>query len=96
VKFLLGQLLPPLKTIFFRKEDIARFSPKETQDYRRKLGVIFQDYKLLETMTVWENVSYPLIIDAIDPVERYDAVEEILLKLGLSDKKTISCQMLSG
>jgi cell division transport system ATP-binding protein len=95
VKFLLWQLTPPTKTIFFRKEDIARFSSKETQDYRRKLGVIFQDYKLLETMTVWENVTYPLIIDGIDPIEQYDRVEWILSKLGLSDKKITSCQMLS-
>ncbi len=95
VKFLLGQLLPPLKTIFFRKEDIARFSAKETQDYRRKLGVIFQDYKLLETMAVWENVTYPLVIDGVDPVEQYTKVESILSKLWLSDKKNISCQTLS-
>jgi len=37
VKFLLGQLTPPTKTIFFRKEDVARFSSSEIQNYRRKL-----------------------------------------------------------
>lgn len=96
VKFLLRQLQPPLKTIFYNKEDIARFSVDEVQDYRRKLGVVFQDYKIIETMTVWENICYPLIIDNIDPVDRHESLERIMKILGLQDKKNKACKTLSG
>lgn len=96
VKFLLRQLNPPLKTIFYHKEDIARFWTKEVQRYRRNLGVVFQDYKLIETMSVWENVTYPLVVDNIDPVDRYDQLEYILKIVWLSDKKHMRCNLLSG
>lgn len=46
-------------------------------------------------MTVWENVSYPLVIDGIDPIEKYDAIENILERLWLSEKKIVCCQALS-
>ncbi|HMY80600.1 MAG TPA: ATP-binding cassette domain-containing protein [Candidatus Absconditabacterales bacterium] len=96
VKFLLRQLIPPTKTIFYHKEDIARFTPSEVQAYRRKMGVIFQDYKLLDTMSVWDNVTYPLIIDNSDPLDRYEFIEDILKTVGLSEKKHLTCQTLSG
>lgn len=95
VKFLLRQLKPPLKTIFYHQEDIARFTDNEVQTYRRKLWVVFQDYKLLETMTVLQNIAYPLIIDGIDPIEKYDYIEHITTIVWLSDKKTTICQTLS-
>ncbi len=95
VKFLLRQLVPPLKTIFYNKEDIARFDSDEVQDYRRNLGVVFQDFKLIETMTVRENVTYPLLIDGTDPVEKIAYLEHILKTLGLSDKKQTVCNLLS-
>jgi len=96
VKFLLRELVPPLKTIFYHQEDIARFTDNEVQNYRRKMGVIFQDYKLLESMTVLQNITYPLIIDNVDPVEVYDRIEDILKNIWLSDKKNTLCQALSG
>ena len=96
VKFFLRQLQPPLKTIFYQKEDIARFSTDEVQNYRRKLGVVFQDYKIIETMSVWENVSYPLVIDNIDPIARLESLDRILKIVWLEEKKNIACKLLSG
>ena len=96
VKFLLRQLTPPLKTIFYNKEDIARFDLDEVQVFRRNLGVVFQDYKLIETMTVRENVLYPLLIDGVDPLEKIDYLEHLLKTLGLTEKKLSPCRLLSG
>jgi cell division transport system ATP-binding protein len=62
VKFLLRQLTPPTKMIFFNKEDIARFSRSEVQAYRSRIGVVFQDFKLIDWMTVGENITFPLTI----------------------------------
>lgn len=95
VKFLLRQLVPPLKTIFYNKEDIARFGADEVQTYRRNLGVVFQDFKLIETMTVRENVIYPLLIDGTDPLEKIQYLDSIMKMLGLFEKKQVPCKLLS-
>jgi len=62
VKFITGKLTPPEKTIFYNRQDISRFSDEDIQILRKKLGIIFQDYQLLEDMTVKENIVYPLKI----------------------------------
>ena len=62
VKFLLRQLTPPTKMVFFNKEDVARFSRREVQAYRSRIGVVFQDFKLIDWMTVGENITFPLSI----------------------------------
>jgi|GEM_PF-1720036 ABC-type ATPase involved in cell division len=42
--------------------DLASFSDKEIQAYRRELGLIFQDSKLLKSLSVRDNIIYPLKI----------------------------------
>jgi cell division transport system ATP-binding protein len=87
VKFLIRQLKPPRKTIFFNKEDISRFSDKEVQRYRRQIWVIFQDFKLIDWKTVEENVSYPLEILWVSRKKIKEKVNQLLYKLDLMDKK---------
>jgi len=62
VKFLMRQLVPPLRTVFHGKDDIARYSDAEVQKYRRRIGVVFQDFKLVDWKNVKQNLSYPLRI----------------------------------
>ncbi|HKL43966.1 MAG TPA: ATP-binding cassette domain-containing protein [Candidatus Absconditabacterales bacterium] len=61
-KFLTGKIKAPRKTIYYKMGDLASFSEDDTQHYRRKLGLIFQDSKLIKSMSVKENVIYPLKI----------------------------------
>lgn len=58
--FLIWKNKAPKKTIFYKMSDLSTLSDDEIQLYRRKLGIIFQDYKLLNTMSVKENIIYPL------------------------------------
>lgn len=62
-KFIMRQLRPPKGTVFHNRDDIARYSSKEIQSYRRKLWVVFQDCKLLDWKSVEENITYPLALD---------------------------------
>lgn len=95
VKFLIRQLTPPKKMIFHKKEDIARFSDIETQKYRRKIWVIFQDFKLIDYKTAKENIEYPLEIVWHKPEVINTRVNNILYSLNLMDKKNIPIPNLS-
>jgi cell division transport system ATP-binding protein len=48
--------------LYHKQEDMAKYSDAEVQLFRRKVGVVFQDYKLIERKTVIENIMYPLAI----------------------------------
>lgn len=95
VKFLMRQLQPPKRMIFHRKDDIARFDTNEVQRYRRKIGVIYQDYKLIDRKNVAENIAYPLEIAGVDKATRTAKVQEIAYQLDLGEKLTTSITHLS-
>lgn len=95
IKFLVRQLLPPKKMIFYKKEDIARFSNKEIQKYRRKIWVIYQDFKLIDYKTVQENIEYPMQIIWQKASFIKKKSNEILYKMNLMDKKTFYPPQLS-
>ncbi len=61
-KLILRQYPISPKMLYHRNEDMMRMSPLEVQNFRRKVWVVFQDYKLLERKTVLENIVYPLSI----------------------------------
>ncbi len=95
VKFLIRQLTPPRKMIFHKKEDISRFSDKEIQKYRRKIWVIYQDFKLIDWKTVKENIILPLQI-VWTPKEKIEAkAKDIIAKVGLTDKSDVYMPQLS-
>jgi len=64
--------------------------------YRRRLGVVFQDYKLLPTRTVFENVSFALEIAGMSNREITKTVPKVLDLVGLSDKSNKFPTQLSG
>lgn len=64
--------------------------------YRRRLGVVFQDYKLLPTRTVFENVSFALEIAGMSNREILKTVPKVLDLVGLSDKANKFPTQLSG
>lgn len=61
-KFLTWKIKAPKKTIYYKMEDISSFSEDNIQYYRRKLWLIFQDSKLLKSLSVKDNIIYPLKI----------------------------------
>ncbi|MBX9808949.1 ATP-binding cassette domain-containing protein [Candidatus Gracilibacteria bacterium] len=76
--------------------DIAEFSPKELLEYRRSLGIIFQDFKLLPKKTVRENVAFAMEVCGYSAYEITRRVPEVLAKVGLLAKKEVFVETLSG
>ena len=65
IKMLFREVLPTTGSIFVNGMDILSLSPKEIPFMRRQLGIIFQDYRLLQDRTVYENVAFAMqVIEA--------------------------------
>lgn len=94
-KFLIRQLQPPKKMIFYKKEDIARFTDTEVQKYRRQFGVVYQDFKLINWMNVEENIAYPLELLGYQKDKIKKKVNDIMYKMELMDKKDANISYLS-
>jgi putative ABC transport system ATP-binding protein len=62
-------------------EDMSEFGDDEIQRYRKKIGIIFQDYQLISSLTPKQNIIYPLVLDSTPlPTikKKYDAVNKLL------------------
>ena len=60
LKLISGEKTAPQKTIFYKKDDIAKYDSRQLQLYRRRLGLLFQQENFIDYMTVRENITYPL------------------------------------
>jgi len=96
-KLLLAEEKPTKGRIFFKDQDIKKIKKSKLPYLRRKIGAVFQDYKLFPTKTVYENVAYVLqVIGASDKEIAHD-VPEVLEIVGLSDKKdNFPCELSGG
>lgn len=72
--------------IYVNNQDITKIKEKDLADFRREnLGFIFQDFNLLDTLTIEENISLSLIINKRNPGDISKLVQDIAGKLGISD-----------
>lgn len=95
-KLLVGEETPTTGKVLFKGKLISKMSSKQLQFLRRRVGVIYQDYKLLFTKTVRENVEYLMqVIGAPDKIIRQD-VPQILEVVGLGHRQHSFPVELSG
>lgn len=83
-------------TVTFDGHDISRISERKIPYVRRNLGLIFQDYKLLNDRTVFDNVALPLVVSGYHPQEVARRVRASLDKVGLLGKERKHPLALSG
>lgn len=84
-RLIIRDLLPSSGTVSLGEWDIAKLSKKHVPTLRRKVGVIFQDLKLLLDRTVVENVMLPLFFSGIDEKEAKVRAAEVLAEVGLGE-----------
>jgi cell division transport system ATP-binding protein len=76
---------------------VNRINPKHIPFYRRQIGVVFQDFKLLTRKTVFENVAFALEVAGNDPPDKIQhRVLEVLDVVGLRDRRDAFPEQLSG
>ncbi len=96
VKMIIWQLIPPHGKIFYRNDDISRYTEEDLENYRKKIWIVFQDYRLFEEMSVYENIAYPLKIFGLGESIITSKVEHIINKLNLRDIMHSSVRLLSA
>ena len=82
--------------IYLNGEDITKISQKEIPYLRRKMGVVFQDFRLLEDRTVYENVEFAMRIIGATKREIRRRVPVVLNMVGLNYKAKMLPSELSG
>ena len=77
--------------------DVRELSDKELSRIRNKqIGFIFQQYNLIQNLTVLENVELPLIYQGIDPIDRRELAIQALIRVGLADRAQHKPTQMSG
>ena len=78
LKLILREILPDTGRVVFDGEDIVGLSQEKVPYLRQKIGVVFQDYKVLPERTVRENVEVPLAVTGVSPDEWEARVNQVL------------------
>ena len=74
--------------LYINGEDVGNVRRRHVPRFRRKIGMVFQDYRLIPDRTVFENIALPLQIEGVSKKEIKDKVHDICEKVGL--KKSIN------
>jgi cell division transport system ATP-binding protein len=77
-------------------ERVDQLKPNELALLRRKVGVIFQDFKLLRRKTVLENLTFVLRIHGVAPREAHRRAYQVLKRMGLHHRQSAMPESLSG
>jgi cell division transport system ATP-binding protein len=96
VKLLIKDELPTSGSIFYEDIEVPKIPRKMLPSYRQKLGVVFQDMKLLNTRTLKDNIAFALEILQKKPKEIKDTTDYLLELVGLEDRRNLYPQQLSG
>ena len=96
IKLLLRELMPTSGSIVVNNIDVAGLRHKQIPKYRRSLGVVFQDFRLLKDRNVYENVAFAQRIVQTPNKEIKKNVPSILSTVGLAGKYKARPRQLSG
>ncbi len=96
IKLLLRELMPTSGSITVNNMDVANLRHKQIPKYRRSLGVVFQDFRLLKDRNVYENVAFAQRIVQTPNKEIKRNVPSILSTVGLAGKYKARPKQLSG
>jgi cell division transport system ATP-binding protein len=96
IKLLLKELDANSGEVYVNGYDLTKLKKRKVPEFRRTIGVVFQDYRLIDTMTVYENIAFVLrVIDAPRKQIR-KRVPYVMSLVGLQDKADCYPSELSG
>ena len=97
MKMLLKEIEPTAGRIYINDKDITRLPKKKIPYLRRSMGIVFQDFQLLQDRSVYDNLDFiAKVTDWKDKNARKQRIEEVLTLVGLSTKGYKMPHQLSG
>lgn len=96
LRLITREIFPSSGRITYNEEDILRLKESKIPTLRRKIGTVFQDFKLLLNRTVFENVALPLEVLSLKESQIEKLVSEALDKVGILERAESFPVQLSG
>jgi len=96
MRLLIREEVPTSGSIFFKDIDVPNIPNNLLPTYRQRLGIVFQDIKLLSTKTLEENINFALDILGKEDKEIKETTDYLLETVGLQDRKNLFPHQLSG
>ena len=96
VKILTHELVPETGSVIVNNIKINKLKPSKVPYYRRSLGIVFQDFRLLSEKTVFENIAFVLRVTGAKSKDIKERVNKVLDLVGLRGKEKELPSKLSG
>ncbi|MEQ8155104.1 MAG: cell division ATP-binding protein FtsE [Clostridiaceae bacterium] len=96
IKMILKEIEPSEGTLTVNDTDLSVIKRSQIPYYRRKIGMVFQDFRLIPTLNVYENVAFAMRVVESSPKEIRRRVPMVLSLVGLSHKYKMFPNQLSG
>jgi len=95
-KLILAEEFPTLGTVFFESTDIHKLSKNNLTKLRRKIGIVFQDFRLLSNKTAYENIAFTMEATGKNDFEIREDVPHVLELVDLTNRASHFPHQLSG
>jgi cell division transport system ATP-binding protein len=96
LKLIIREEMPTTGQILVNGRNLSALTSRQMPYFRRRIGVVFQDFRLIPTRTVYENVSLVLTIQGVPTKERKRRAFEALRWVGLQNRMSSFPEQLSG
>jgi cell division transport system ATP-binding protein len=96
LRLLLREELPTEGTLMVAGRDLVSLAPSQVQDYRRSVGFIFQDFRLISRFTVFENISFVMRVIGEPVATQQRKTFQVLKWVGLQHRMNAFPEELSG
>ena len=96
LKLILREETPTEGRVLVNGQDVARLRRSKIPYLRRQMGIIFQDFRLIPTMTVYENIAFAMHVTNIGHKQIKERVNYMLELVHLEDKAKVYPDLLSG
>ena len=96
LRLLFMSLKPSRGLMFVFGENVTELTAAGRSALRRRIGIVFQDFRLLDHLTTWENVALPLRVMGKQETDYREDVTDLLRWVGLGDRINAYPEVLSG